>query len=317
MSFTHKPTPEEIELAIQEMKAEILDDMGTAVSSRSDVMPLTVPDFSSLHDYVDANTYAGFCGAEGGGVDRSSWANTEEDLHVLNNIQDRVDAWLTSGDAYRERIAMPARVEQNENCLDGYRCPRCGNEGDEETFSVQITGWVRLNDDGTDDSDMSHESEADAPTICDRCQFTGPNQLFNIGWQQSQRLLREIVTMFEEGRDPYSVCSRCGEVIHYPWGSYRTEEEQKAPGYTGRPRCDGVEGREHAPLWLTMAQFRRETSHIPGWYPITLNGEDDDSGVEQSWYNTGLGLIPDLAEIATEPTSLQLDIRDTFDTRQW
>lgn len=316
MPFIHKPTPEEIDQAVQDHKTEILDDMGTAVSSRSDVMPLTVPDFTSLHDYVDANTYAGFCGAEDGGVDRSNWFDPDsyESAAVLNTIQDRVDEWLKSGEAYAERIAMPARVEQNDNCLDGWRCPKCGNEGEEETFNIQITTWIALNNDGTDDSESSHEFDGDALTQCQRCGFSGDGRIFDIEVQQGERALRDIVAMFEEKRDAYSVCLLCGKVINYRWGSYRTEEEQKAPGYNGRPSCGGEAGNEHSPKWLTMAQFRQETSHIPGWYPITADGETDHLG---SWFNLGLGLVPELAEIAQEPTSLMLDIRDDFDTRQW
>jgi hypothetical protein len=80
-------TPEEIATAAGQLKAEILADI------EGGVIPDTVSDFSVLHDYVDANTYAGFCGAsDGGGVDRSSW-----DSGSLSATQDVVQAWLEEG----------------------------------------------------------------------------------------------------------------------------------------------------------------------------------------------------------------------------
>jgi len=55
------PTEEQIAAAIERGKREILADLGTAVSSRGDVLPIDTRDFATLHDYVDANCYGGIC----------------------------------------------------------------------------------------------------------------------------------------------------------------------------------------------------------------------------------------------------------------
>jgi hypothetical protein len=57
----------------------------------------------------------------------------------------------------------------NTNCLEGIKCPDCGNE---ESFMVTVTGITKVTDDGTDHvTDL--EWAEDAPTICNQCQRTG------------------------------------------------------------------------------------------------------------------------------------------------
>lgn len=325
MPFIHKPTPEEIDQAVQDHKTEILNDMGTAISSRSDVMPLTVPDFSSLHDYVDANTYAGFCGAEDGGVDRSNWfdPDSEDSARVLNLIQDRVDEWLTTGQAYRERIAMPALVD-NENALDGWRCPKCGNEGtgaeDGEPFMVDITSVARVSDEGTDSSNGEEEFGATSPTQCERCHLLAPQLVFTIEWQQANlaTLIRFVYPDENEQpwweQRPYSTCIHCGEVIVF-FGGWHVGKQDSALGFT--PNWADQPDHEHEPKWLTLGELRDKTAHLPDWYPVTVSAQELEPGTYSDWYNARLGYIPTLADVALEPTSLQLDIIDTFDTRQW
>lgn len=50
-----QPTDEDIAAAVEQAKKEILDDI------ESGVVPLNVPDFVSLDNHVDRNTYGGFC----------------------------------------------------------------------------------------------------------------------------------------------------------------------------------------------------------------------------------------------------------------
>lgn len=78
-------TTMQILTAIARGKAEILADVGVAVSSRGDTMPLYPTSFSELHDYVDANTYAGLC--------------DDDDLSAAllphaNEIQSALSGWL-------------------------------------------------------------------------------------------------------------------------------------------------------------------------------------------------------------------------------
>lgn len=72
----------EIAAAIADMKTEILRDI------KAWVIPADVPDFTALHDYVDANDYAGFTDPNR----RAEW-----DVPDLVAVQEAVDAWLRAG----------------------------------------------------------------------------------------------------------------------------------------------------------------------------------------------------------------------------
>lgn len=69
----------EILAAAEDVKAEILADIADGT------MPADVADFSTLHDYVDANEYGGFCDDDR----RADWT-TDEWIEV----QEIVDQWL-------------------------------------------------------------------------------------------------------------------------------------------------------------------------------------------------------------------------------
>lgn len=75
-------TPEQIAAAVEDCKAEILEDI------RTGVVPANVADFSSLHDYVDANEYAGFCDNDR----RADWT-----VEGWASVQEIVDTWLRNG----------------------------------------------------------------------------------------------------------------------------------------------------------------------------------------------------------------------------
>lgn len=82
--------------AIARGKREILADVGKAVSSRGDVMPLYPQSFSELHDYVDANEYGGLCD---GGLFHLLWNHGNEVQGALNGwLQDRYNGAVSRGD---------------------------------------------------------------------------------------------------------------------------------------------------------------------------------------------------------------------------
>jgi hypothetical protein len=61
----------------------------------------------------------------------------------------------------------------NVNCLEGKRCPKCGNE---DSFMVLCLVWRTVHDDGTDEPDNMHgntEYDEDSPAICTECKFEG------------------------------------------------------------------------------------------------------------------------------------------------
>lgn len=70
---------------IQRMKIEILTDI------ENGVVPPTVRDFSTLHDFVDANYYGGFID---GDPDAPEW---DALIEQANRCQDAVHRWLQAG----------------------------------------------------------------------------------------------------------------------------------------------------------------------------------------------------------------------------
>jgi len=101
------PTREDVATAVEEVKAEILADIAKGIQ------PADVPDFSTLHDYVDANEYGGFCDEDR----RAHW-----DTDALAMMQDVVNKWLM------ERTP----VEEGE-C---YVCDKVITEADEDRGQV-------------------------------------------------------------------------------------------------------------------------------------------------------------------------------------
>ena len=54
---------------------------------------------------------------------------------------------------------------KNTNCLEGIRCPKCGQE---DYFEVRAHVWVTVTDEGTEDwQDLDWDD--DAPTECREC----------------------------------------------------------------------------------------------------------------------------------------------------
>jgi hypothetical protein len=69
-----------LEEAIAKTKQEILQDI------ENGVIPPSVKSYSALHDYVDANCYAGAC--------EPDCPNCPENVGFWNTVQDAVDEWL-------------------------------------------------------------------------------------------------------------------------------------------------------------------------------------------------------------------------------
>lgn len=91
------------------MKAQIRRDV------QDGVMPVTVVDYETLHDYVDANMY----GFRNRGTVREVLAvpslrerldySDQRHLNVLNAAHGEVDRWLASGGLTRSMRSRPAR----------------------------------------------------------------------------------------------------------------------------------------------------------------------------------------------------------------
>jgi hypothetical protein len=81
-----------VEALVDEMKREILDDVGRVKNTAGETMPQYPKSFSELHDYVDANMY----GDSVWGPVFGPWMDSEnqEILDLMNEAIVRVDKWL-------------------------------------------------------------------------------------------------------------------------------------------------------------------------------------------------------------------------------
>lgn len=107
------PTAEEVAQCVEDMKVEILRDIADGTQ------PADVNDFSTLHDYVDANTYAGLCDDDN---PRACW-----DVDTLIWVQEEVHQWLQAG-----RPLDPATLATLTNVLSSK----------EEGAEVKVRQWT-------------------------------------------------------------------------------------------------------------------------------------------------------------------------------
>lgn len=65
--------------------------------------------------------------------------------------------------------SVPTTPKRNENCLAGYRCPKCYSC---EPLWVLTTAFTKMYDDGTEHHvDVEYDNNSTAR--CDACEFTG------------------------------------------------------------------------------------------------------------------------------------------------
>lgn len=70
-------------------------------------------------------------------------------------------------------------MPENNNCLQGYKCPKCGSLGP-FWIAVSMTANVLMSDDGTMDQDNTDTYwEGDAVTTCPECGYEGIAWDFN------------------------------------------------------------------------------------------------------------------------------------------
>jgi len=73
--------------------------------------------------------------------------------------------------------------EMNTNCLEGLRCPNCGNE---DELLVRAEMWVSLTDDGTDPfaNSTKHrggvEYDENSDAACPECDYEGALKDFEV-----------------------------------------------------------------------------------------------------------------------------------------
>jgi hypothetical protein len=84
--------------SIERMKREILEDI------KAGRVPADCQSFSALHDYVDANSYGGFCDDEVMQALTNYFAGPDDNegmpdalIAYLNNAQNSIDLWIKEG----------------------------------------------------------------------------------------------------------------------------------------------------------------------------------------------------------------------------
>lgn len=65
----------------------------------------------------------------------------------------------------------------NTNCLEGIRCPKCGHE---DSFKVEATVLVRVEDQGVTDDLSESQFNADHYCECDNCHHSGTIKDFTL-----------------------------------------------------------------------------------------------------------------------------------------
>lgn len=158
----------------------------------------------------------------------------------------------------------------NNNCLKGYRCPKCGSNG---PFLIPTSALVEWNDDGT--ADM-YDAEFQAPRpgfdpkwICKSCDFSDEEQKFELRfWNAEQvpciRIPARDLLEDEDIRDWYENPENnvprlfCGDIFTV----YDNGSGPHCPGEKGMPEeaWDAIEqriqqaGYKHAVIWLANVE---------------------------------------------------------------
>lgn len=126
-------TDAEIDACVEDIKAEILADIGVVTSARThEVMPETISSFSELHDFVDANMYGGLCDPE---------SRSDFSLGDVIAVQEKVDAWLKDGGhrttSLQEHTFTVTVKARTKGMAERVMAERCGYDED-YGFEYQI-----------------------------------------------------------------------------------------------------------------------------------------------------------------------------------
>jgi hypothetical protein len=71
----------------------------------------------------------------------------------------------------------------NTNCLEGFRCPECGEEG---PFFVEVTKQVLLTDSGSEECGSDEYWNADSYCRCFYCDHEGTIKDFDTGYNAEE-----------------------------------------------------------------------------------------------------------------------------------
>ncbi len=101
---------------------------------------------------------------------------TEVQYDFATQVPERVREFIENmaevhGQTVKFGLSFPR--SHNENCLEGIRCPRCGQHGE---VHVAAMIWTAVIDNGTDDDlQDDHDTEYDdtSPATCPTCEYEG------------------------------------------------------------------------------------------------------------------------------------------------
>jgi hypothetical protein len=72
-------------------------------------------------------------------------------------------------------VSEETALSKNTNCLAGMRCPKCGAL---EPYSIMVTRWLTVFDDGTEFHEDGRWNE-DSECECLSCRYSGKVRDFN------------------------------------------------------------------------------------------------------------------------------------------
>jgi hypothetical protein len=115
MSLYEPQSVPTLDETILRMKFQVLIDVLTGRVSRN------VASFGELHNYVDANCYGGLCEEQlsdalikhFGGRDLPSEAMPDGMMNYINNAQNEINLWISSGDMLKEYQQHIAQLHKN------------------------------------------------------------------------------------------------------------------------------------------------------------------------------------------------------------
>lgn len=101
--------PATIPATVARAQSSIIEDV------MEGIVPVDVPDFASLHDFVDANGYGGFFEGH-----PAMDLEVQDSCDFVNEVQDQLDAWIRAGGipqgvAIRNEQAADTAAEQRES----------------------------------------------------------------------------------------------------------------------------------------------------------------------------------------------------------
>jgi len=105
----------------------------------------------------------------------------------------------------------------NTNCLEGMKCPKCGQEN---SLKIEATCIFTVTDDGTEDEGNGHEWGDTNYCECPDCEHHGTVADFTIeewgkrrNWPETLPHERKFAELVDAARDAYDQMQQCAKIL--------------------------------------------------------------------------------------------------------